>query len=96
MNYPDGLALELENLLMPFEEWLPDVLTNFPDDVKEELEYIIRWDRGEETHMPHPTAIGFHPEYGWFCLGTGQGPFVIWIEDYNGQCDSICRHSSGS
>jgi len=80
-NYKESLAFKLEKHLTPFEQWTDEMISNFPQDVQDELNYIIRWSRGEEKHMPHPTGIGHHPEYGWFCIGAGQGPFIIWVEN---------------
>lgn len=45
----------------------------------------------EESGEGQSTGIAKHPEYGFFVLGAGQGPFMIWSEkgyewDYYSQC----------
>lgn len=57
--------------------------------------YLIRpdtWDRevpgrvrvhGIDDEGKQPVGYGRHPEDGWFVLGTGQGPFILyadWLE----------------
>ena len=33
-----------------------------------------------ESDAGYPTGIAHHPKYGWFGLGSGQGPFIWWSE----------------
>jgi hypothetical protein len=64
-------ALELERYLIEPRHWYKDQswLELVPPDVIEEL------DTSEQ-----PTGLGRHPTKGWFVLGTGQGPFIVWSE----------------
>lgn len=50
--------------------WKDDLLKKFPQDLQDEL-----------AGQHQPTGLGHHPKYGYFALGTGQGPFVIWLEN---------------
>ena len=42
-----------------------------PDDLYKEL-YVNK--------SEYPIGLGKHPERGYFVLGSGQGPFIIWSE----------------
>lgn len=76
-HYLDELTFSLEKHMMSSEKW-EGHLHHFPDDVRKELEYNMRWQNGLEKDMPHPIGIGYREDVGWFCLGSGQGPFIIW------------------
>ena len=57
---------ELEKHLIPFTEWEEKV----PKFVRD----MVDLDDGQ------PTGIGYTEKTGWYILGTGQGPFVVWME----------------
>ncbi len=46
----------------------------------------IPWDEVPEGMRQYrdeddcPIGAGKHPDFGWFVLGCGQGPFIIWTE----------------
>lgn len=79
----ETLALKLEASLIPGNEWTEEKITNFPEDVQTKIRLCIppylKDDSGKAI-LPHPTGIGHNEEVGWFCLGVGQGPFIIWLE----------------
>lgn len=60
--------LSLERHLIPPERWDLEV----PPEVRVEgiSDEIDRY----------PVGYGRHPDKGWFVLGAGQGPFIIWAE----------------
>jgi hypothetical protein len=60
-------AMSLEEHLVPPARWDVEV----PPEVRL---------HGIEDEGSYPVGYGRHPEKGWFVLGTGQGPFVIWAE----------------
>lgn len=60
------LALELEKHIIKYP-WSEEIISNFPEEFKEEL-----------RHPEQPTAVGFRDDVGWFILGCGQGPFIIY------------------
>lgn len=62
----DDLSLE-RHLILP-ERWDLEV----PPEVRVEgiSDEIDRY----------PVGYGYHPDKGWFVLGAGQGPFIIWAE----------------
>jgi hypothetical protein len=63
-------ALAYEQFLLPMEESLAEC--PWPEAVKE-----FR----EENLQGIPSAIGHHPQRGWFVLSTsGQGPYFVWAE----------------
>lgn len=62
------LAMLLEPYLIK-PPWKSELIEKFPSNVQDEA-------RANDQ----PIGLGQHPKYGWFALGTGQGPFVIWIE----------------
>lgn len=37
----------------------------------------------DESYSGTPIGIGRNDKVGWFVLGFGQGPFVIWLEHEN-------------
>jgi len=49
-----------------------------------EWKSILPVDVIEELSEPYPIMLGKHPTKGWFVLGTGQGPYIIWTEWDNG------------
>ena len=69
----EELAFELEAYLLCPTAWTDDIIDRFPEDLQEELR--------DSSIAGGPIGIGEHPEHGWFCLGCGQGPFIIWMED---------------
>ena len=60
---------ELESFLIPSDEWYDK---DIPDELLKKAE--------ELSNTGVPTAIGWHPDIGWFGHATGQGPFVWWSE----------------
>lgn len=60
---------ELERHMIPPDAWSGYILSKFPKDVQDEL-----------VSKTSPMGIGHHNEIGWYCLGAGQGPFLIWAE----------------
>ncbi len=68
MSDNQELAGKLEPYLIP-PPWSTDMIAKFPDHVRLEL-----------RTKGAPVGLGYHNDYGWFALGTGQGPFVIWTE----------------
>lgn len=67
MTHDFNEALSLEKHMIPPERWDLEV----PPEVRL---------HGIEDERSHPTGYGRHPDKGWFVLGSGQGPFVIWSE----------------
>jgi hypothetical protein len=65
----------LERDLIPSEQW-PKLYKSMPKKIQE----TVDWINSEDFDMM-PTGIGYNKEVGWFILGCGQGPFVIWIEN---------------
>lgn len=64
-----SFAMMLENHMIPPNEWdtcgAPSALVG---------------PAKRDADNGYPTGIALHPEYGWFGLGTGQGPFV-WFHE---------------
>lgn len=67
-----GMVWKLEEDLMPIEFW-DDYEHNFPDHVQKELGF-------SRLGMSAPIGIGWNEDTGWFCLCSGQGPFMAWSE----------------
>jgi len=59
--------MDLEDHLIAPERWDLEV----PPEVRVE---------GIDDEGSYPTGYGRHPEHGWFVLGAGQGPFIIWAQ----------------
>lgn len=59
----------LEKHLINYNEWLLHE-NNIP---KEKWDILMDKESG-------PTGLGYTDETGYYILGTGQGPFVIWME----------------
>ena len=60
-------AGSLEQYMLPPERWDREV----PGEVRVE---------GIDDEGSYPVGYGRHPEQGWFVLGAGQGPYLIWAE----------------
>jgi hypothetical protein len=59
-----------EKFMIPSEFWTEEIMDQFPEDIRKELEY------GEI-----PTGIGHHNQLGWFVTASaGQGPCLVWSE----------------
>jgi len=81
------LAWELEKDLIPSEDWTDEVIAHYPKGIQEELKVLRagppwKQDSQGRTLLPHPTGVGFREDVGWFCIGCGQGPFIIWLEEF--------------
>lgn len=61
------LASFLESFTIPTEQW-----STAPPKAQEEAK--------ESSSEGIPTAIAHHPEWGWFVLHSGQGPYIAWQE----------------
>ncbi len=79
-HYLEEITFELEKHLIPPDKWDKDLISKFPENLRDEIEYNIRWSNGEEKDMPHPIGLGFREDIGYFMIGCGQGPFIIWSE----------------
>jgi len=64
MSHPPG---SLEQYLIPPDTWDLSV----PGEVRI---------HGIKDEGIYPTGYGRHPKDGWFVLGAGQGPFIIYAE----------------
>lgn len=64
-----NFALMLEKHMIPPDEW---------DTCGAPITLLGPAKR--ESDNGYPTGIAYHPEYGWFGLATGQGPFVWWYD----------------
>jgi len=62
---------DLEYSLIPASNWTPTILSKFPENIQDHLN--LHYNDG-------PIGIGWHEEVGWYCLASGQGPFVVWNE----------------
>ena len=60
-------AGSLEQYIIPSESWDREV----PGEVRV---------HGIADDESYPTGYGRHPEDGWFVLGAGQGPFLIYAQ----------------
>lgn len=67
-----NLALTLEKFLIPTTLW---------DQCEAPQELVEK--AKEHASNGYSTGIAYHPRYGWFGLGTGQGPYVWWYENRN-------------
>jgi len=79
-HYLEEIVFELEGHLIPPNMWDEDLVLKFPEKLREEIRYSIRWSNGEEKDMPHSIGLGFRDDVGYFMLACGQGPFIVWIE----------------
>ena len=59
-------VFKLEKYLIPPERWNGEV----PNFVRDKI----------NPEDDSPIGFGYTKETGWFILGTGQGPFLIWKE----------------
>lgn len=75
----DKLAFESEQYLIPSSQ-----LTESPE-YPDEVNKFIRLAKGNVMEFLDEyggsTGVAKHPEHGWIMLGTGQGPFVMWMEN---------------
>lgn len=70
-------VFELEKHLIDPQEWdslYPDI-PDYVQQVKDDL-----------SKNPACVGIGKHSDVGWFVLGAGQGPHILWQEN---DCDLI-------
>lgn len=51
--------------------WEEETLAHFPEKYQDELRH---------PELYGSIGIGHTEKTGWFILGTGQGPFIIWTE----------------
>lgn len=60
--------LELETILLPPELW-----ENFYDIMPNECKEVV-------DGPPQCLGIGRHKKLGWYIVGSGQGPCLLWSE----------------
>lgn len=69
----------LEKFLISYSEWV-DHKDNLPENVwnliANHIAAIDQWGGG----CVEPMGLGYKEETGYFLLGSGQGPGVIWME----------------
>ena len=70
MKYNAG---ELEEFLIPVADW---GLCPYPEAVE-----MAR----KESDAGYPTGIAKDPDGGWWVLGCGQGPFIMWPSESSRQ-----------
>lgn len=75
----DELAYKAEEYLIPASALSVD--PSYPDEINK----FIRLANGGDIkafleEYGGLTGVARHPEYGWILLGSGQGPFIIWME----------------
>ena len=82
-------AYYLERYLLSMEK-LNERLGEMPPPLKAQMD---KWNDPEFDIWSQGCSIGMghSPDVGWFILGSGQGPFVIWIEGdpYFGELDKV-------
>lgn len=66
-----GFVCRLEDDLIDPDTWL-DIYDQMPDKCKEVVDA-----------PPQCLGIGRNKKYGWFIMGSGQGPCLIWSENKN-------------
>ena len=70
---------ELEHYMFPYERWV-EHKDNLPDNVwnmiANHISAIDHWGAG----CVEPMGLGYREDVGYFLLGAGQGPGVIWVE----------------
>ena len=74
MNYKEELASELEEELISPDKWDNKLLDKIPREISDDI-------KNETTGGP--TGIGYREDVGYFVIGCGQGPFIIWLEKDN-------------
>ena len=60
-------AMDLEKNMLSYDD------PKIPEPVKARAE--------DPSLAGYPVGIGHRDDVGWFILGTGQGPYVIWLEN---------------
>jgi hypothetical protein len=63
---------ELEKFLISPDDW-----HMYYDNMPQQCQKIVDSNKEE---LGGSTGIGYHVKTGWFILGTGQGPFLIFSE----------------
>ncbi len=61
-------VFQLEKQMVSTEEWA-SISHNYPLRLQDEMK-----------SLEQPIGFGWDEEVGWFSLGSGQGPFLIWAE----------------
>jgi hypothetical protein len=78
------MAYSLEPFLIPIAEWnKSEIARIIPEDVRDGITDDIR--------NGCPVGVGCREDVGYFVLGTGQGPFIIWIENEEGYDPGLNR-----
>lgn len=70
---------ELERHLVPFYEWI-NHREHLPSNIWNMLENQFTAIENYGPGCVGPMGLGLDKELGYFILGSGQGPFVIWME----------------
>lgn len=65
-----GIVCNLENYLISTKDW-NKYLDKLPKYI---LDNVI-------NKPPECVGFGHHPELGWFVMGSGQGPCLLWVEN---------------
>lgn len=64
-----GIICNLEDDLISPEKWW-GLYNEMPNECRE----VVIYDSDQ------PIGIGKNEEYGWFIIGSGQGPVLLWSE----------------
>lgn len=70
MKQTEQLVFKLEKHLISPEKWTDEIIGIFPKEIQEDL-------RAKD----YPIGIGYYEETGWFCLASGQGPYIVWMQN---------------
>ena len=78
----NAMAQKLEPFLIPIAKWNKgEIARIIPDKIREQItDFLIR---------KSPVGVGKREDVGYFVLGTGQEPFVIWIQNEAGYDASL-------
>ncbi len=72
-------VFELEHYLLPYERWV-EHKDNLPNNIwnliANHIAAIDHWGGG----CVEPMGLGYREDVGYFLLGAGQGPSVIWMQ----------------
>ena len=83
-NIMMNFAMMIEKYMIPSDKWDE---CSAPD----ELLKLAK----KDSAQGYPTGISRHPDYGWFGLGTGQGPYVWWCETSWGEFEKLAEEYVG-
>ena len=64
---------------MGFVNWLEDDLID-PSMWKSKYKYMPKECQRVVEGPPECLGIGWNERYGWFIMGSGQGPSLLWSE----------------